>query len=60
MTVARADEAVLISGDRDFAPTVRSLHKRGLPTHVVFWRHAAAGALAEAASEVDWLEPHLD
>ena len=60
MKIERHDKAVLISGDRDFVPTVRSLQKRGFPTHVVFWKHATAGALVEAASDTDWLDPHLD
>jgi hypothetical protein len=47
----RDDRAVLVSGDRDYSPTVRSLSRRGLPTTVVFWKHATAKVLSEAAAD---------
>jgi uncharacterized LabA/DUF88 family protein len=64
MRVERGDRAVLISGDRDYTPTVKSLAKRGLPTTVVFWDHATARALKEAADDyfffLDPLNAHLE
>lgn len=62
MKPARGDRAVLISGDRDYSPTVRSLARRGLPTTVVFWEHATARSLREVADDyvaLDSLFDHL-
>lgn len=44
------DRAVLVSGDRDYLPTVKSLARRGFPTVVVGWSHATSKALIAAAS----------
>lgn len=59
MQAGRGDMAVLLAGDRDYVPMVESLSRRGIGTRVVFWEHATARALQEAASEFVPLDPHL-
>lgn len=39
------DRLLLVSGDRDYLPTIRSLAKRGFPTRVAFWDHATGADL---------------
>ncbi|MFF6785486.1 NYN domain-containing protein [Streptomyces sp. NPDC012510] len=60
MRAERNDMAVLLTGDRDYVPTVLSLQRRGLKVRVVFWEHAVARALKEAADEFIALDPALD
>jgi len=57
MRAERGDRLVLVSGDRDYVPTVKSLARRGLPTSVVFWEHATARDLRQAADDFSPLEP---
>lgn len=59
MQSARGDMAVLLAGDRDYVPTLESLGRRGIGTRVVFWKHATARGLQEAAAEFLPLDPHL-
>ena len=35
------DEITLISGDADYVPATEKLKVRGIPVHVVFWKHAS-------------------
>jgi len=56
----RRDVAVLVAGDGDFVPTVRSLQRRGLGVRVVFWRHGVSSELRAAADEFVELDPHFD
>lgn len=39
------DKVVLVSGDRDYIPTIESLAARGFPTIVAFWEHATGREL---------------
>ncbi|WP_312348664.1 NYN domain-containing protein [Actinomyces sp.] len=41
------DKLVLISGDRDYLPTIQSLHRRGFSTVIAFWEHATGKELKE-------------
>jgi len=55
------DEVTLVSGDSDYVPAIEKLKKRGIPVHVVFWKHASREIKEAATSftELDqWLE-HL-
>lgn len=60
MRSERGDRVVLVSGDRDYLPTVESLAKRGLPTTVVFWKHATAVDLRNRADDYSDLTPLFD
>lgn len=53
-------KVVLVSGDRDYAPPLRSLRRRDIATRVVFWDHAISRELKEAADEFVDLGPHLE
>jgi uncharacterized LabA/DUF88 family protein len=53
------DVFVLVSGDRDFLPTVRTLREDGFSVEVVFWNHAAK-ELKEAATKFISLDEHLE
>lgn len=53
----RGDRVVLVSGDRDYLPTIENLAKRGFPTTVVFWQHATAGDLRSKAADFFDLTP---
>lgn len=56
------DKAVLVSGDRDYLPTVQSLDQRGLPTVVAFWQHATGRELKQAPIDyfnLDGIFDHL-
>jgi len=60
MRADRGDRVVLLSGDRDYVPTVKSLSARSLPTTVVFWQHATAHDLRDAADDFVPLDPLFD
>ncbi|HOF37672.1 MAG TPA: NYN domain-containing protein [Dermatophilaceae bacterium] len=60
MKPERKDRLVLVSGDRDYLPTVESLAKRGIPTTVVFWKHATATDLRAKVDDYSDLEPLFD
>lgn len=53
------DEVTLVSGDSDYVPAIEKLKRRGIPVHIVFWKHASR-EIKEAATlfiELDqWLE----
>ncbi len=53
------DEVTLISGDADYVPAIEKLKNRGIPVHVVFWKHASR-EIKEAASKFIELDPYLD
>lgn len=57
MKPERHDRVVLVSGDRDYLPTIESLRSRGIPTTVVFWKHATAVDLRTKADDFSDLEP---
>ena len=52
-------EIVLVAGDSDYVPVVRTLIKRGFKVTVCFWDHAA-DELKNAASEFVLLDPHVN
>ncbi|HEX4444630.1 MAG TPA: NYN domain-containing protein [Galbitalea sp.] len=54
------DLLVLVSGDRDYLPTIESLRKRGFSTLVAFWQHATGHELQEAPIDFFPLEPLFD
>ena len=60
MKPERGDMAVLVAGDRDYLPPVRSVQDRGLKVRVAFWRHATSRELRDAADEFLELDPHFD
>lgn len=60
MKADRSDMAVLVAGDGDYVPNVRSLQKRGLQVRVVFWKHATSRELRETADEFVELDQHFD
>lgn len=60
MKPARGDRVVLMTGDGDYTPTLESLALRGIPTSIVFWRHATARTLGDVADRFHDLDPHLD
>jgi uncharacterized LabA/DUF88 family protein len=60
MRPERHDKAVLVAGDGDFIPPVRSVQSRGLKVRVVFWRHGTSRELRGAADEFRELDPHFD
>lgn len=51
------DEMTLVSGDADYVPAIEKLKKRGIPVHVVFWKHASR-ELKEAATKFIELDPY--
>lgn len=51
MKVERGDRVVLLSGDRDYVPTLKSLSGRGIPTTVVFWEHGTSHDLRAVAED---------
>ena len=53
------DVFVLVAGDRDFVPPVRTLKSDGFNVEVVFWGHAAR-ELKEVATKFISLDIHLD
>lgn len=60
MKADRGDRVVLVAGDRDYVPAIKSLHRRSLPTSVVFWSHATAKDLRAAADDYTDLDPLFD
>jgi uncharacterized LabA/DUF88 family protein len=60
MKPERHDMAVLVAGDGDFIPPVRSVQGRGLKVRVAFWRHGTSRELREAADEFLELDPYFD
>lgn len=56
---AESDLFVLVSGDRDYVPTVKELREDGYKVQVVFWRHAAQ-ELKDVADSFIELDPHLE
>ena len=59
MQPERGDKVVLLAGDRDYVPALKSLKRRGIGTRVVFWDHATARDLRQEADEFVSLDPHL-
>lgn len=62
MKIERNDRVVLLSGDRDYLPSVKQLSSRGFPTSVVFWEHATSVDLRNGAdnfARLDDLFEHL-
>lgn len=51
MNTERGDRVVLVSGDRDYLPPLRSLAARGIPTTVVFWSHGLSHELRDFADD---------
>lgn len=60
MRPGRHDMAVLVAGDGDFVPPVRSVQGRGLKVRVAFWRHGTSRELREAADDFLELDPYFD
>jgi len=60
MNARRGDLAVLVAGDGDYLPTVRSLQRRGLQVRVLFWKHASSNELCTTADEFIPLDPFFD
>ncbi|WP_125614333.1 NYN domain-containing protein [Specibacter cremeus] len=60
MKAANGDIAVLVAGDGDFLPTIKSLQSRGLRVRVVSWSHAVSHQLRDAADEFIELDPYFD
>lgn len=54
------DQLLLVSGDRDYLPTIDSLAKRGFPTRVAFWEHATGSELKKAPIDFVPLDPAFD
>ena len=54
------DKVVLVSGDRDYLPTIESLRARGIATLVAFWRHATGHELKQAPIHFFALDPLFD
>jgi uncharacterized LabA/DUF88 family protein len=59
MKPERHDMAVLVAGDGDFIPPVRSVQGRGLKVRVAFWRHGTSRELRDAADEFLELDPYF-
>ena len=60
MKADRGDRVVLLSGDRDHIPTLKSLDKRRIPTTVVFWEHAMSHDPRDEADDFIALDPVFD
>lgn len=60
MKATRQDVAVLVGGDGDFVPTVKSLKRRGFGVRVVFWSHAVSRELRDSADDFVVLDPHFE
>jgi len=52
------DEITLVSGDADYVPAIEKLKRRGIPVHVVFWKHASR-ELKEVATRFIPLDDYL-
>jgi hypothetical protein len=60
MRADRNDMAVLVAGDTDFLPNVRSLQKRNIRVRVVCWKHATGRELREVADEYVELDGYFE
>lgn len=60
MNAERGDLAVLVAGDADYLPQIRSLQRRGLRVRVLFWMHATSNDLRATADEFIALDPFFD
>jgi uncharacterized LabA/DUF88 family protein len=56
----RNDRVVLVSGDRDYLPSIKQLAARGFPTTVVFWEHATSLDLRADADQFAKLDDLFD
>lgn len=54
------DRLLLVSGDRDYLPTIESLAKRGFPTRVAFWQHATGSELRRPPIDFVPLDPAFE
>ena len=52
------DEMTLVAGDSDYVPAIEKLKARGIPVHVVFWKHASR-ELKQIASSFTELVQYL-
>lgn len=53
------DVVTLVSGDKDYVPTIERLRQRGVQVEVVFWEHAAT-ELKDSASRFISLDQYLE
>ena len=53
------DEFILIMGDRDFVPSIQTIHEEGLTVKLVFWSNASGELIAEADDFVN-LDEYID
>jgi uncharacterized LabA/DUF88 family protein len=53
------DEVTLVAGDADYVPAIEKLKKRGIPVHIVFWKHASR-EIKDAATEFIELDQWID
>ena len=53
-------EVTLFSGDRDLAPPVRSLARKGIAVDIAVWQHQLSRELASEARSVYFLDDHFD
>lgn len=53
------DEMILVAGDSDYVPALRSIAKRDIRVVVYFWEHAAK-ELKDAAADFVSLNPYVD
>lgn len=60
MKSERGDIAVLVAGDGDYVPSIRSLQRRQLRVRVMFWKHATSRELREACDKFIELDPYFD
>jgi hypothetical protein len=60
MKSERGDMAILVAGDGDYVPSVRSLQRRDLRVRVIFWKHATSRELRETGDEFMALDPYFD
>ncbi|GHF12536.1 NYN domain-containing protein [Pseudolysinimonas yzui] len=51
------DRIVLVTGDRDYLPTIESVMARGFPVIVAFWRHATGHELQREPVDFFALDP---
>lgn len=56
---AKNDEVILVSGDKDYLPIIRSLKNRGIMVIVCFWSHAAR-EIKDAADKFYNLDDYYD
>ncbi|MHB0825141.1 NYN domain-containing protein [Stutzerimonas nitrititolerans] len=52
------DEMTLVAGDSDYVPAIEKLKARGIPVHVVFWKHASR-ELKQVATSFTELDDYL-